>query len=150
LSKVASFRVGVPPRRNSLNQWFKSKLYLAWCILSSSSDLFVLNLGVQTQAKTASDALASNSQVMNQVVDAMKKAGLKGRELSTGAFSVQALYNYSKDSATVLSGYTSTNTLTITTNHTDLAGRYIDVAVSAGANQVTSSTSQSRTSSRRA
>lgn len=103
---------------------------------SITPDLLVLSLGVQTQAITASDALASNTRLMNQVVDTMMNADLADSELSTGSFSIQAVYNYSKDSAPVLAGYMSINTLTITTHHIDMAGRYIDQAVSAGANQV--------------
>ncbi len=99
-------------------------------------DQLVLNLGVETEAPSASQALQSNTQAMNQVVANLKALGLSDSELSTSNFAVQPVYAYPKDAPPVLTGYKATNTVTIVTNNTARAGDYIDTAVNSGANQV--------------
>lgn len=100
-------------------------------------DRVVINLGVDSHATTASSALTANTQAMNQVVSALKGAGLTDNELATRYFNIQPVYNLTKGGQ-ILVGYIASSTVSITTNKTNSAGQYIDASVSAGANRVDS------------
>jgi uncharacterized protein len=75
-------------------------------------DKVILSLGVETTNKTADAALATNSKIMNQVIDALKVAGVKDNETSTSSFSISPTYNYSEHSvASRITGFTVSNTI---------------------------------------
>ena len=99
-------------------------------------DQLILNLGVVTEASSASEALQSNSQQMDQVVKALKSVGLNDSELATSYFSIEPIYIYPKDAPPVLTGYRASNTITVSTGIIVKAGEYIDGAVKSGANRI--------------
>lgn len=88
-----------------------------------------ISFGVETQSETARAALAANAAEMRQVLDALRRAGV--RELATDAVSVSPRY---ADGAAI-SGYAAVNTVSGTIA-VERAGAVIDAAVAAGANQV--------------
>jgi uncharacterized protein YggE len=105
-------------------------------------DQVTVQFGVDTDAKTAKDAISANSQLMNTVVDAVKGVGVTTDEISTAGFSIYPVYNDSvPDPMTgihksVLTGYRASNTLYVKTINLSLAGNIVDSAVGAGANRV--------------
>jgi len=109
---------------------------------SISPDQLNLQFGVDTQAKTAQDAISSNSQAMNAVVSAVESLGITQDEISTASFTVSPVYNDSTPYPTdvyhkpVLVGYMVSNTLLVKTTKLSLAGNIIDAAIGAGANRV--------------
>jgi uncharacterized protein len=103
-------------------------------------DKVTVSLGVETTNKTADAALAANSKIMNQVIDALKAAGVKDNETSTSSFSISPNYNYSQQpssTASRITGFTVSNSIqiqsTIINNNTS---KWIDTAIAAGANTV--------------
>jgi uncharacterized protein YggE len=92
-------------------------------------DEATVTAGVHTQAASASEALAQNAKLMNQVVAALKAAG--GRSLQTQQVS---LYPQTNDSGQV-TGYVADNTVSADAKIAD-AGALVDAAVQAGANTV--------------
>lgn len=110
---------------------------------SVEPDLLVVRFGVETQQKTAADALDANSELMNKVVDAIKKVGITEKEISTSRFNIQPVYEGFEDRDTKrwkqeLVGYRVANTVSVETSKLDSAPGIIDGAVSAGANKVDS------------
>lgn len=109
---------------------------------SVSPDLVTVQFGVDTEAKTAKDATSSNSQMMNDVVNAVLSSGITKDEISTAGFSIYPVYNDSVPDLTtgihksVLTGYRASNTLYVKTTKLSLAGNIIDAATGAGANRV--------------
>jgi uncharacterized protein YggE len=109
---------------------------------SVAPDLVTIQFGVDTQAKTAQDAISSNSQMMNAVVTAVQSIGITKDEISTAQFSIYPVYNdsapypYDGMHQSVLIGYKASNTLYVKTDKLSLAGSVIDAAVGAGANRV--------------
>jgi uncharacterized protein YggE len=105
-------------------------------------DLVTVQFGVDTDAKTAQDAISSNSQLMNTMINAVQNIGINKDEISTAGFSIYPTYEDSiPDPKTgihksVLTGYRSSNTLYVKTTKLSLAGNIIDTAVGAGANRV--------------
>lgn len=111
---------------------------------SISPDIVTLQFGVDTEAKTAQDAISINSQAMDSIVTAVTSLGITKDEISTASFSIYPVYNYSVPDPytgiqkTVLTGYKASNTLFVKTTKLSLTGKIIDLAVGAGANRVDS------------
>ena len=100
-------------------------------------DKVTVALGVETTNKTADAALAANSNIMNQIVDVLKAAGVKDNETSTSSFSISPNYNYSQPStASRITGFTVSNLIQIQSTNTNNTSKWIDVAIAAGANTV--------------
>ena len=105
-------------------------------------DLVTVQFGVDTEAKTAQDAINSNSQMMNTVVSAIENIGITKDEISTAGFTIYPVYEDSVPDQTtgihksVLTGYQTSNTLYVKTTKLSMAGDIVDVAVAAGANRV--------------
>ncbi|MCE9653317.1 MAG: SIMPL domain-containing protein [Nitrosarchaeum sp.] len=110
---------------------------------SVAPDLANISFGVETQEKTAKDALASNSELMNTVIDAIKKVGITDSEISTSQFSIYPVYNYYQEKDTgkniqELIGYKVSNIINVKTEKLDSVASIIDGAVGAGVNRVDS------------
>jgi len=109
---------------------------------SISPDIVTLQFGVDTEAKTAQDAISENSQAMDSVVTAVMGLGITKDEISTASFSIYPEYNYSVPDPytgvqkTTLTGYKASNILFVKTNKISLTGKIIDSAVNAGTNRV--------------
>ncbi len=88
-----------------------------------------LSFGVESRGATAQAALAANGQAMRKMIAALRDAG--ARDLATQWVS---LYPVTQDDGTT-SGYSASNSVSATIG-VDRAGALIDVAVAAGANQV--------------
>lgn len=88
-----------------------------------------LSFGVQTQAASAKAALAQNASEMQQVLDALKKAG--AQDVQTQSVSLSPTYGDTSQ----LTGYSASNMVSATVTFA-AAGATIDAAVGAGANQV--------------
>jgi len=100
-------------------------------------DLAVLDFGVVTQATTAAAAASQNSERMEAMLAAVRKAlGPKAR-LSTGTYALRGNYTTPRDgSEPRIAGYTATNVMQLKTAELARLGEVIDIAVWAGANQV--------------
>lgn len=88
-----------------------------------------ISFGVETRGETARAALAANAAEMRQVLEALRRVGV--RELSTDAVAVSPRTT----DGTTITGFVATNTVGGTVA-VDRAGAAIDAAVAAGANQV--------------
>lgn len=55
-------------------------------------DMAVFSTGVTSQATTAAEALAKNSRAMEQVIAALKRAGIAERDIQTSNLSVSPVY----------------------------------------------------------
>ncbi|MEO1407538.1 MAG: SIMPL domain-containing protein [Pseudomonadota bacterium] len=97
-------------------------------------DLAFINAGVQTDAKTAADALAENAERMNGVFAALKAAGVEERDIQTSNFSVSPNYDYSRDAPPRLIGYRASNQVRAKVTDLDALGETLDSLVSAGGN----------------
>jgi uncharacterized protein YggE len=91
------------------------------------------SFGTVSQARTASAALAANSQAVARVVGALRESGVARADIQTSEISLSPRSNESGDT---IIGYTATNTVTATVRKLADAGDVVDAAVGAGANQV--------------
>ena len=108
---------------------------------SVEPDLLVITFGVETQEKSAKDALAANSESMTSIVNTLRSLGVSEDDISTSRISIYPIYDSYRDSVTEkytqeLVGYRVTNTITVETEQLNKAADIIDGGVSSGANRV--------------
>jgi hypothetical protein len=99
-------------------------------------DKATINLGVMTEAATAAAALAANSEKMNSVVAALRKAGIADKDIQTSGLNLSPQYDYVQNEPPKLRGYQASNQVTVTVNELARLGPAVDATVRAGANQV--------------
>jgi len=111
---------------------------------SVDPDLLNIQFGVETQAKTATEAIDLNNEAMNQVIDAIENLGIAEDEIRTSSFSIYPIYDNIIDPKTgvyvrsELTGYRVSNIISVKTERLTIGGDIIDAAVQAGANRVDS------------
>jgi len=105
--------------------------------ISVKANQAVIVLGVYTEGKLASAAIDENSALMNEVVKALKAAGISEDNMQTMGFNVNPVYNWE---VRMNVGYQVTNSLQIKVNDLAKVGAVIDAASAAGANKVDSVT----------
>jgi uncharacterized protein YggE len=102
-------------------------------------DLAILNLGVKTDSENANDAAQLNAQQISQIIDALKDSGISEEDISTSYYSLQPNYEWNDEyTERTLVGYTVTHTLSVKVQNPDDVGEVVDIAVTAGANEVDS------------
>jgi uncharacterized protein len=107
-------------------------------------DKVTLTLSVETTNKTANAALIANSETMNNVLDVLKSSGVKENETSTSFFNISPNYNITQEEdfrpiqSRDIIGYTVTNSITVDSPNLLNVSQWIDTAVQAGANDVSS------------
>jgi uncharacterized protein YggE len=99
-------------------------------------DRATFTAGVNTLAPTAAQAVEENSRVMTAVVEALKKAGTSDAELRTSQISLYPEMAYEEGRGPRVSGYRAMNNVTVTRSELDSLSKLLQVAVDAGANQV--------------
>lgn len=98
---------------------------------------------IVTLEKTAQEAKNKNSEISKKVIDALKKLGVKDKEIETSQFSIYPKYEYEeviemnvRKSQQKLVGYEVVHVLKVTTHDLEKVGRLIDAAVDSGANDI--------------
>jgi len=119
-------------------------------------DIALFSAGVVTQAKTASEAMADNSRRMDQVVTALKRAGVADRDIQTSAINLSPVYSNPERDAQIrarqtgqpyippspeeqmqrIIGYQARNTVQVRVRELGNMGRVIDALVAVGANEI--------------
>jgi uncharacterized protein YggE len=118
-------------------------------------DLAIFSAGVVTQADTAGEAIAANSRRMNEVVAALKRAGIADRDVQTSSISLQPRYSNPEleaqlraretrqpyipppqPAAPKIIGYEARNTLQVRVRRIGEMGKIIDTLIAQGANEV--------------
>ncbi|NIQ94594.1 MAG: DUF541 domain-containing protein, partial [Desulfuromonadales bacterium] len=98
-------------------------------------------LSVVSRDKIPRTAMQENSARSEKVLDALQRAGLVDKEISTGRFVVSPVWSQRPRPAPTdwkpeIIGYTVTNTLRVKTAKIDQVGAFIAAAVKAGSNEV--------------
>ena len=102
-------------------------------------DMAYINIGVHSEAPTAAEAVSMNSTQTQQVVDALKTAGVDAKDIRTTNFSIYPNTQFDPQTNQKLSTtYMVDNTVYVTVHKLDQLGDLLDTAVKAGANNVDS------------
>ncbi|MCQ8186394.1 SIMPL domain-containing protein [Parvularcula maris] len=101
-------------------------------------DMVQLSFSVTTEAENAAEAFRAASKQMNEVLEAVKDAGVAARDRQTGQLSISPVYEQKRTigstSRSEIAGYRASNTLMVRLRDVEAAGEVIDQAVGAGAN----------------
>lgn len=107
--------------------------------VSLKPDLAYINIGVHTEAATASAASADNSSKTEKLLAALKAAGIAENDLRTTNFSIYANAKYGPDGQpTGETVYMVDNTVNVTVRDLAKLGDILDKSVDAGANNINS------------
>lgn len=107
--------------------------------VAAAADLLVLNLAVETQAVTASDALAENNKQAVAVLAALKDHGIQERDIQTtqlGIDPVLARQDPNDTQPPKIVGYRVRNGLSAKLRDVPAAGVVIDAVVHAGGDAI--------------
>lgn len=104
--------------------------------VARAPDQVRLTAGVLTDGATAAAAMAANAARMTAVLAALKTAGIADRDVQTTGLSLSPQYRYQPEQPPILTGYQARNSISIRTGKLADAGKLVDVAIKAGANEV--------------
>jgi uncharacterized protein YggE len=101
-------------------------------------DQATVTFGIQTQGKTAQEAMDAASQKMQAVVDKLKGLKIPENVIQTRNVSVSPQYAQRPpdNTAPQIVGYQANNTVDVRIDDITRTGEIVDAAVTAGANQV--------------
>lgn len=104
--------------------------------VKAAPDMATITFGVVTEAPTAAAAMAQNAERMNQVMAALRRAGIAERDVQTSGLNLSAQYDYVQNEPPRLRGYQASNQVTVVINDLSKVGSTADAVVSAGVNQI--------------
>jgi uncharacterized protein YggE len=104
--------------------------------VAAEPDVARLTSGVTSEAETAREALARNTDAMRKVVAALKGKGIEPRDIQTSAFRVEPKYSTPKDRAPAIVGYRVVNQVHVAVRDLARLGEILDELVGSGANQL--------------
>jgi len=105
-------------------------------------DLAIATASVTNEAETVAEALSTNTENMNAIIDAMKEEGVEEKDLKTTTFNIYPRYEWREASQyyptgeRILVGYEVRQSLQIKIRDMEKIGQIIQEATDAGANQI--------------
>ena len=100
-------------------------------------DMATLNLGVSSEAGTAQEAMARNSDAMAAVLARLREGGIAERDLQTSGLRLSPRYEpRPAQTAPRVTGYVAQNLVTVRIRELDRIGAVLDAAVADGANTI--------------
>ncbi len=102
--------------------------------VDAAPDEATLTVGVQTLRKTAQDAQAGPNTAIDEVIGRIAALGIPRDHMRTSG--VELSPQRGTGGTGPITGYIATNRVTITVDDPGIAGRVIDAAVAAGANEL--------------
>lgn len=100
-------------------------------------DRAIMVFAVITQNWVAQTAVQENARIMNEVISALQKAGVRESDISTSDYTVNQQGTWNNGVYTP-GRYRADNTVTVVIQTIDMVGTLIDTAIGAGANSLTS------------
>ncbi len=107
---------------------------------TATPDMATVSFGVQTQGKTAAEAMQANNTRMGAVMAALKAAGINIRDIQTSSLNLSPQYTFANNAPPVLNGYQANDEVSVRVEDLRQTGPVIDQVVKAGVNQIESVT----------
>ncbi|MGV3708567.1 MAG: SIMPL domain-containing protein [Gemmatimonas sp.] len=129
--------VATPGRAQTLPEPPPQIVISANGIVESTPDRANVQLGVETQAKTAAAASSENNRKQTAVLNAIKALGIPAGSITTSSFNVSPIQRWDeKERKTLIDGYRVSNLVVVKVAKVEQTGAVIDAALGAGANRV--------------
>jgi len=106
--------------------------------LSAAPDQAILDLAVETQAPTATQAITENSAAMTNVFNTLMAAGVSKDSIQTSSYTLSPVYSNpaNQNTPATIIAYDAVNAIQVTFTDLSSVGKVLDQAISAGVNQV--------------
>ena len=101
-------------------------------------DVAYINIGVQTEADTVTDAVAQNTDQADAIRSALSQYGIQDADIQTSGFSVYPMPQYGPDGLVMTTLYQVNNTVYVTIRDLSTMGEVLDAVVQSGANTINS------------
>lgn len=99
-------------------------------------DRAVFTVGIQTSAPTVEAAANANNTSSSQIKQALKKAGVADKEIQTSEFLIMPQQEFREEKRPRIISYQARHSFRVTHDDITNAGKLLQVALDAGANQV--------------
>ncbi len=110
----------------------------AEAVVTAPPDRARINIGVVTQEASAEAAVSANARQVDAVMAQLRKLLEPGGEIRTINYNVQPNSRYREGGPPIISGYTASNTVEVTTGDLKGVSKLIDAATQSGANTIQS------------
>ncbi len=108
-------------------------------VAATKPDIAILNIGVVTQAETATDTQNRNAELMTNVLNTLESNGIGEPNIETTRYTIEPVMIYpEREETPKIIGYRCRSKLAVTINDITQTGKIIDKVVTAGINEVTS------------
>ena len=129
-ASIASAQAPTPPPPPQISVQARGEVQVA-------PDRARVQIGVETQAKTAASAAAENNRKQTAILAAIRAVGVPPSAITTLNYTVMPVQRYDdKERRVVLEGYRVSNIVQVETDKLEQAGGIIDAGLSNGANRV--------------
>ncbi len=125
----AAYAQGLPPRRPLARA-------VGDATITAAPDQAMVNFSIETRANTAQDAAAQNATQTTSVLAALQALLGAGADIRTVGYSVSPIYTFPGGGQTVLSGFSASNSIQVTTSNLVQVGKLLDTGTQAGATRV--------------
>ena len=101
-------------------------------------DQAMLMLAVESTAASAQEAARENATKMDRLIEALRRAGITGRDVRTISYEIHPEYDHQRERTTAprIVGYRAVNMVQVTIDTVSKVGAVIDAAVQAGSNRI--------------
>ncbi|MEX2571233.1 MAG: SIMPL domain-containing protein [Gemmatimonadota bacterium] len=103
-------------------------------------DLATLQFAVETTGETAAEAAASNADLMDRVIQALRGAGVGADDIMTSGYALYPVYAQQNRGSEMdppqITGYRASNQVSVETMDMEGIGSLIDAGLAAGANRL--------------
>ena len=99
-------------------------------------DRAIFTVGIQTSAPTAEAAANENNASSSQIKQALKKAGVADKEIQTSEFLIMPQQEFRDGKGPRIVSYQARHSFSVTHDDITNAGKLLQAALDAGANQV--------------
>jgi uncharacterized protein YggE len=99
-------------------------------------DIASMSAGVVTQAADANAAMRANADRMQEVMAAIRAAGIADKDIRTSGINLNPQYRYAENQPPAITGYQASNTVNLKVRDLARLGKVLDALVASGANQV--------------
>src|SRR5690606_17445002 len=100
---------------------------------SRAPDIATATAGVVTQAADANAAMRQNATRMEQVMAAIRAAGVADRDVQTTGINIHPTYRHVENEEPRISGYSASNTVSLKVRDIGKLGEVLDALVAGGA-----------------
>ena len=104
--------------------------------ISLTPDIAYVTIGVHTENKDATQAVASNNDQATQVVDALKAMGVDPKDIQTNNFNIYPQQNYGQNGELLGTTFIVDNSVNVTVRDLSKLGDLLSAVVNAGANNI--------------